>query len=139
MPTLFEKIVAGEIPSHKVYEDEQVVAFLDIEPISRGHTLVIPKRGYVTLEEMPADVAGAVGAALPKVARAIREATGCDGLNVLQNNGKIAGQAVMHVHFHLIPRYAEGKGGDGLTYRWDAGKLTGADELCEAIASRLAG
>ncbi|MEM8737366.1 MAG: HIT family protein [Planctomycetota bacterium] len=132
--SIFTKIVAGEIPCHRVYEDDRVLAFLDIGPVSRGHTLVIPKDCYVELDEMPAEVAGALGAVLPRLVAAVREATGCDGVNVLQNNGAAAGQAVMHVHFHLIPRYGQtkhdstdGVGGRGFCFEWPAGKLPDAD------------
>lgn len=104
--SIFKTIVAGEIPCHRLYEDEHVLSFLDIGPVSRGHCLVIPKKHYVELDDMPADEAAALGAVLPRLVKALKRVTGCDGVNVLQNNGEAAGQVVMHVHFHLIPRYA---------------------------------
>ena len=103
--SIFTKIVAGEIPCHRVYEDDHVLAFLDIGPVARGHTLVIPKACYEQLDDVPADVGAALGSALPKVCAALKHVTGCAGVNVLQNNGAPAGQVVMHVHFHLIPRH----------------------------------
>ena len=102
--TLFTKIIRGEIPCHKVYEDDLVFAFLDIGPLSSGHTLVIPKEPAVTLAELSDDSAAAIGRVLPRLCRAIREVTGVVDMNVLQNNGTLAHQAVMHVHFHIIPK-----------------------------------
>lgn len=119
---IFGKIVAGEIPCHKVYEDERVLAFLDIGPLAPGHTLVIPKRRANRLEDLPPDDAAAIGRALPVVARALMRATGARDYNVLQNNGAAAHQAVDWVHFHVIPK-PPGSGGGGLEFRWDAGKL----------------
>jgi len=130
-PSIFTRIVHGEIPAHRVYEDEHVLAFLDIGPLSPGHVLLIPKEAVVTLDEAPADVAAALGAALPRLVRAVRVATGAAGVNVLQNNGRAAGQEVPHVHFHIIPRNA----GDGLGYRWNPGKY-GPGEA-EAMRDRL--
>ena len=102
--TVFSKIIAGEIPCHRVYEDEFVLAFLDVNPISRGHTLVIPKEPAETLDELSDDSAAAVGRVLPRICRAVRQVTGIQAYNVLQNNGPIAHQGVMHVHFHVIPK-----------------------------------
>ncbi|MBI1336332.1 MAG: HIT domain-containing protein [Phycisphaera sp.] len=128
MPTdpscLFCKIVAGQIPCHKVAENEHALAFLDIGPLSRGHTLVIPKGHWVTLEQVPGDVAAGVGSLIPRVAKAVVEATGVKDWNLLQNNGKPAHQVVMHVHFHIIPKPNEK---EGLGIGWPAGKL-GQDE-----------
>ena len=132
---IFCKIVAGDIPCHKVYEDDHVLAFLDINPLSEGHTVLIPRGHYPSLDALPEPVAAACGAALPKVGRAVAEAVPCDGWNVLQNNGKAAGQDVMHVHFHIIPRAA----GDSLGFRWPAGKLddAAAARLKQAITAGL--
>src|SRR6056297_12097 len=96
--TIFSKIIRGEIPSHKVYEDDHVIAILDIAPLSAGHTLVIPKEPATTLHELSDDQACAVGRVLPRIARAIMKVTGASAYNVLQNNGETAAQAVMHVH-----------------------------------------
>ena len=133
---VFCRIVAGGIPCHRLAATEHTLAFLDIMPLSRGHCLVIPKGHWQTLDQLPAEVARACGEELARVSAALRAATGIAGWNVLQNNGELAGQAVMHVHFHLIPRGV----GDGLGYRWPAGKLTDADaaQLRQAIGAHLA-
>lgn len=133
-PSLFERIAAGELPSHRVYADEHVFAFLDLGPVSHGHTLLIPRACYEQLDDVPADVAAALGAALPKLVRAVRAATGCLGVNVLQNNGPAAGQVVPHVHFHLIPRYADDHPRkESFGVHWPAGTL-GDDDAAELVA-----
>ena len=132
--TVFTKILSGAIPSHKVYEDDQVFAFLDINPIARGHTLVIPKEPAATLDQLSDDAAAAIGRALPRIARAVLAATGTRDFNVLQNNGVAAHQAVHHVHFHIIPKHDDGS---GLGIGWKAGKLEGGAELAKTIAAKL--
>ncbi len=102
--TVFSKIIRGEIPCHKVYEDAHVLAFLDINPLSRGHTLVIPKEAAETLDRLSDESAAAVGRVLPRLCRAVIAATGTREYNVLENNGAGAHQAVAHVHFHIIPK-----------------------------------
>lgn len=134
--SIFEKIVAGEIPSYKLYEDALVYAFLDIGPLAHGHCLVIPKVCYVTLDEVPDDTAAAIGRVLPRLARAVMAATGAPGYNILQNNGAVAGQEVEHVHFHLIPKYDDGS---GLTKSWTPGELTDGDALRDAIVGEFEG
>jgi histidine triad (HIT) family protein len=129
--TIFSQIIAGEVPCQKVYEDDHVLAFLDINPLSPGHTLVIPKRPVARLEELPAEEAAAVGRVLGGIAQRVLAATGAVGYNVLQNNGKVSGQEVEHVHFHIIPRAA----GDGLGYRWNP-KSVSSDEL-QALAEKI--
>lgn len=133
--TIFDKILSGEIPSHKIYEDEQVFAFLDIGPLSRGHTLVIPKERKARLHELSDDSAAAVGRVLPRIARAVLRVTGASDYNVLQNNGAAAHQAVMHVHFHIIPKMEQG----GLGILWPAGSLEPAEgkTLAEQIRAAL--
>ncbi len=133
---VFCKIVAGDLPCHRVYSDDNVFGFLDIGPVSPGHVLVIPKRHFETLVDLPAELAATMGSVLPKMAKAVIESTGADGLNVLQNNGVCAGQVVNHAHFHLVPRVAD----DGLGYRWRAGKYEPgeAEKLCEQISAALA-
>ncbi len=138
--SVFTKIVAGEIPSWKLYEDGLVYAFLDIGPLSRGHCLVIPKRCYETLDQVPDETAAAIGRVLPRLARAVLAATGATAYNVLQNNGKAAHQEVPHVHFHIIPKYAPGSAnGSGLSIGWPAGKLDPAEgeALRDAIVAAL--
>jgi histidine triad (HIT) family protein len=123
MPTIFDKILAGEVPCHRVYEDEHVLAFLDIFPLAPGHTLVIPKERKAHLHELSEASGAALGSALVKVARAVLAATGATSYNVLQNNGAPAHQAVFHVHFHVIPRV----GDKGLGLTWKPGMLTDAE------------
>jgi histidine triad (HIT) family protein len=105
MPSIFSKIVSGEIPSVKVYEDEHALAFMDINPAGRGHILVISKAEYRDLFAIPPDVLAAVSHAAQRVALALRDALQPDGLNIIQNNGAAAGQSVFHYHVHLIPRW----------------------------------
>ena len=132
MATIFSKIIAGEIPCHKVYEDERVLAFLDISPLSPGHTLVIPKEPAPYLEELSEDSAAALGRALPKIARAVIAATGCKAYNVLQNNRAEAHQAVFHVHFHIIPKPNED---EGLEIGWSPGRLD--DAAAKALLAKI--
>jgi histidine triad (HIT) family protein len=132
--TIFAKIIRGEIPCHKVYEDEHVLAFLDISPIARGHTLVIPKEAAATLDRLSDDAAAAIGRVLPRLARAVLAATGATAFNVLQNNGAMAHQAVFHVHFHIIPKL---DAASGLGVGWPTGVLDDGAALAQAIASKL--
>jgi histidine triad (HIT) family protein len=118
--TIFSKILRGEIPCHKVYEDDRVLAFLDVGPVSHGHTLVIPKELAATLDELSDESAAAIGRVLPRLCRAVKRVTGCEAYNVLENNGPLAHQAVFHVHFHIIPKVDDKT---GLGVRWPAGKL----------------
>jgi histidine triad (HIT) family protein len=134
--TIFSKIVRGEIPCHKVYEDELVFSFLDIAPLSPGHTLVIPKEAAATVDKLSDESAAAIGRVLPRLSRAVLAATGATEFNILQNNGPGAHQAVFHVHFHIIPKLPDGR---GLGVGWKPGKLE-ADEakgLLARIASAL--
>jgi len=129
--TIFDKILDGEIPCHRVYEDEHVLAFLDIGPLSEGHTLLIPKERKAYLHELSEESAAALGRVLPRLCRAVMKATGATDYNVLQNNGPAAHQVVMHVHFHVIPK----RGEKGLGILWPAGRLEGAEG--QALAERL--
>jgi histidine triad (HIT) family protein len=131
--TIFSKILAGDIPCHKVYEDDLVLAFLDINPLSEGHTLIIPKEPAETLDELSDAAAAALGAVLPRIARAVMQATGTREYNVLQNNGPRAHQAVMHVHFHIIPKEADGT---GLGVGWKPGTLD--KQRAADLAARIA-
>jgi histidine triad (HIT) family protein len=105
MPTIFSKIIAREIPAHIVYEDEFVIAFLDIVQATKGHTLVVPKAEYSDIFDVPEDVLLHVMSVAQKVSKAISIAFQPEGLNILSNNGAVAGQTVFHFHLHLIPRY----------------------------------
>src|SRR5579872_1460488 len=102
--TIFAKIISGQIPCHKVYEDDKVLAFLDINPLARGHVLVVPKEIAETLDRLSEDSAAALGRVLPRLCRAVMAATGVREYNVLENNGMRAHQAIAHVHFHIIPK-----------------------------------
>jgi len=134
---IFCKIIAGQIPCHKLFEDEHVLAFLDVGPLSRGHSLVIPKGHWATIDQADDAALAACIKTVKRLSIAVKQATGAAGWNVLQNNGAVSGQAVGHVHFHIIPRDE----GDGLGYRWNAGKLSddAASELVEKITGALAG
>lgn len=132
--TIFSKIIRGEVPSHRVWEDEHVFAFLDIGPLSRGHVLVIPKEARAHLHELSDASAAAIGRVLPRICRAVLAATGATAYNVLQNNGALAHQEVMHVHFHVIPRYEDGS---GLGIGWKPTTLENGEALAAEIASHL--
>ena len=130
--TIFGKILDGTIPCHRVYEDEQVLAFLDVNPISPGHTLVIPKQCVAHLHELSDEQSAAIGRVLPRIARKVLKATGATQYNLLQNNGADAHQAVFHVHFHIIPKL----GDQGLGIGWKAGSLDAdaADQMLQRMA-----
>tara|TARA_R110002096_G_scaffold143328_3_gene299179 strand:+ start:38383 stop:38850 length:468 start_codon:yes stop_codon:yes gene_type:complete len=130
--TIFSKIIAGEIPCHKVYEDDLVLAFLDIFPLSPGHTLVIPKEPAKTVDVLSDESSAAIGRVLPRIARAVMAATGATQYNILQNNGPRAHQAVFHVHFHIIPKMEDGS---GLGVEWKPGALD--NEQAAALAARI--
>lgn len=115
---VFCKMVAGDIPVVRVYEDEGVLAFLDIGPVSDGHTLVIPKEHFSRVHECRPEVLAQVGSCLGRIAGAVAEAVDADGYNVLCNNGRAAGQVVEHLHFHIVPR----RMGDGVFTQWPAYK-----------------
>jgi histidine triad (HIT) family protein len=135
--TIFDKILRGEIPSHKLYEDEHVLAFLDIAPLSFGHTLVIPKERAKTLDLLSDEAGAAIGRVLPRLCRALKKLTGVAAFNVLENNEPLAHQAVFHVHFHIIPKPDEAS---GLGLAWKPGKIdhTRAAELAAQVVKELA-
>lgn len=130
--TIFSKILRGEVPCHKVYEDEHVLAFLDIQPLSFGHVLVIPKEEVATVGELSDEAASAIGRVLPRLCRAVAKVSRTPHYNILQNNGAPAHQAVFHVHFHIIPKPNET---EGLGVRWPAGRLE--PESGRALAADL--
>lgn len=131
---VFCKIVAGEIPSYRVYEDEHTLAFLDIHPVSNGHTLVIPKRHARNIFDIESEEWGRMQETVRKVADAVEKATDAHGINMMMNNREHAGQIVDHAHVHLIPRFKN----DGLTL-WPHGayKEGDADAVREKILSAL--
>ncbi|RKY25518.1 MAG: HIT family protein [Planctomycetota bacterium] len=128
---IFCKMAAGQVPVTKIYEDEIVLAFLDIGPVSDGHTLVIPKQHFEKLHDCPQQLLGQVGSCLGRIARAVEVAMSSDGYNVLCNNGRAAGQLVEHLHFHIIPRNS----GDGVFNRWPAYKYQ--QGKIEEIAAKI--
>jgi histidine triad (HIT) family protein len=134
--TIFSKILRNEIPCHKVYEDQDVLAFLDISPLSPGHTLVIPKEPAETLDQLSDASAAAIGRVLPRICRAVMKATATSAYNVLENNGSRAHQAVRHVHFHVIPKPDE-TSGLGLSWAPKSLDATAAAELARRIAGEL--
>lgn len=103
---IFCKIISGEIPSYKVYEDDSFLAFLDISQATYGHTLIIPKKHYANLLEMPDELLEKLMIVGKKIANGVKLATKCEGFNILNNNGEVAGQSVHHFHIHIIPRYS---------------------------------
>ncbi len=137
MASIFTRIVNGEIPATKIYEDAQTLAFLDVNPASRGHTLVICKQELPTLLDLPPDLLAAVGNSVQRVARAIMDALHPDGLNIVQNNGVASGQTVPHYHVHIIPRWE----GDHALSHWKPGSITSEElrELAVTISSRIGG
>lgn len=130
MDCLFCKIVSGVLPSHKVYEDDDVLAFLDISPVNYGHTLVIPKNHFKNFEETPEEVLAKTINVVKKVGKSLKDNLGVAGYNVYVNNDSVAGQIIPHIHFHVIPRRA----GDGLEL-WPQGKY--GDGEIEEMAQKL--
>lgn len=116
---VFCRIVNGELPSSKVYENEKVVAFLDISPVNKGHTLVIAKEHHKTMMDLPDDLLKEVIVAAKRVSKAVMDATGAGGISIALSNHEVAGQAVPHAHFHVIPRFK----GDGLKL-WPQGEYS---------------
>ncbi len=132
---IFCKIINGEIPCYKVYEDEKIFAFLDIHPVNKGHTLVVPKKHAVNIYDIEESEIAEMVKTGKKLALKIREVTKAEGMNIHMNNEKAGGQAVFHAHIHLIPRYE----GDGLTH-WPSkgGYADGeAEELAKDISNLL--
>lgn len=135
---VFCKIINGELPSAKVYEDEHVFAFLDLSQVTKGHTLVIPKEHVPNVYELPEEVAANLFKAVPKIANAVKKAYEPIGLNVLNNNGEAAGQSVFHIHLHIIPRYGKGDG-FGAVWKTHNDDYTQEDlqEIAQTIAKHL--
>ena len=121
---LFCKIIAGEIPSAGILENDAAVAFLDISPVNQGHVLLVPREHHASLADLSEASASATAALLPRLARALVKATGADGLNMIANNGRAAGQTIGHGHWHLIPRFND----DAVNWPWPHSEYAG-DEL----------
>lgn len=130
---IFCKIANGEIPSKTIYEDDTFRVILDLGPATRGHALILPKEHYANLYELPEDTAGAAMKLAKKMAERMRDALGCQGLNLVQNNGDLAGQTVFHFHMHIIPRYSA----DGQKIGWKPGAVT--QEELEEIKNLIVG
>jgi len=130
---IFCKLAAGDIPTNSLYEDDKFRVILDLAPATKGHALILPKDHFANLYEIPDETAGEVMRLAKKMAVVMTEKLGCDGFNLLQNNGEAAGQTVFHFHMHLIPRYAE----DGKILEWD--KLEMTQEELEAIKNTVTG
>lgn len=128
---IFCKIAAGQIPAATLYEDEDFRVILDLGPASKGHALILPKVHAKNIYELPDELAGKVFLLAKKMASAMTEALQCDGFNILQNNGEVAGQTVFHFHMHLIPRYKE----DNVKLTWAPGQLT--EDVKEEILSKV--
>lgn len=132
---IFCKIAAGEIPSRTIYEDEDFRAILDISPASKGHAIILPKHHAANIYELPDEVASKIFVTAKKVAKAMKTAMNCEGLNILQNNGELAGQTVFHLHVHVIPRYQD----DQVRFSWKHGNPSEAelDEMAETIKKAI--
>ena len=128
---IFCKIAGGEIPSATMYEDDDFRVILDLGPASKGHALILPKEHYANLYEIPDELAAKAMKLAKKMASAMTKALGCDGFNLVQNNGEVAGQTVFHFHMHLIPRYE----GDGAGITWNPGTLT--DEVRDEVVAKV--
>ncbi|MFD1017763.1 HIT family protein [Thalassobacillus hwangdonensis] len=133
---IFCKIIEGEIPSAKVYEDEDVYAFLDISQVTKGHTLVIPKKHVKNIYETDAETAEKLFARVPRIAEGIKQAFNPNGMNVLNNNEEAAGQTVFHLHLHLIPRYGKE---DGFGAKWNANAEAYSQDDLKNISSAING
>ena len=132
---IFCKIAKGKIPSAPIYEDSHFRVLLDVNPASKGHCLIIPKEHFDNIYDLDGETAGKLFSLATCIARAMKDALHCDGLNVVQNNGEIAGQTVMHFHLHLIPRYE----GDQVQLTWtphesDQSEL---EAICQAIRKAI--
>lgn len=131
---IFCKIANGEIPSATVYEDEMFRVILDIAPASKGHALILPKEHYADLFAVPDETAAASIVLAKKIMIRMKEIVGCDGYNLVQNNGMAAGQTVFHYHVHMIPRFS----GDNLGLLWKPGELDNdvRDKILEGFGKK---
>lgn len=130
---VFCKIIAGEIPSTAVYEDEDFKAILDVNPAARGHVIIIPKKHAANIFELEEEEAAKVFPIAKKIATALMKTYNCDGINVLQNNGEAAGQTVFHLHVHVVPRYYD----DDVNIMWQPGETPDLKAVAEEIRKNL--
>ncbi|MDQ7779504.1 MAG: HIT family protein [Planctomycetota bacterium] len=128
---VFCRIVAGELPSARIYEDDKTVAFLDINPIVRGHALVLTRDHYEGVDDIPEQLLRELAASVKKVARSVKQGMNAEGVNILLNNGRCSGQIVPHIHFHVIPRSTN----DGVAFQWSPRQYS-SSELDE-VAARI--
>lgn len=126
---IFCKLSNGDIPTRTIYEDDRFRVILDADPATKGHALILPKDHYANIYELPDDVAAAVFVLAKKLATRMTEILHCDGFNLVQNNGEVAGQTVFHFHLHLIPRYKDDKNGDKLTWNHESFTDEELDEI----------
>ena len=132
---IFCKIAGGEIPSYTVYEDNDFRAIMDISPAAKGHVIILPKQHAADVFELSEELASKIYVVAKKIAAAVKEVIGCDGVNILQNNGEAAGQTVFHLHMHIIPRWK----GDSIKITWtsDEANKDMIKEVAEDIASKV--
>ncbi len=132
---IFCKIAAGQIPSATIYEDNNFRVFLDINPATKGHCLIVPKEHFDNIYDLDAETAGKLFSLATMISRALKKTLNCDGLNIVQNNGLVAGQTVFHFHMHLVPRYEN----DGLSLleEQDPGNMEEIEELRKLIKAEL--
>lgn len=130
---IFCKIAGGDIPSKTLYEDDKFRVILDLGPATKGHALILPKNHYANLYELPDETAGEVMKLAKKMAAQMTDRLGCEGFNLVQNNGELAGQTVFHFHMHLIPRYRD----DGQKIGWKPGEVS--QEELEEIRKQVTG
>lgn len=135
METIFQKILDGEIPADKVYEDEHTFAFLDIKPVQKGHTLVIPKQPVRDIFDLPEEAGAHLMRTIRNVAHAVKDSLSAEGVNVISNNGAAAGQEVFHLHFHIIPRFGNDQIGSlpRLSYENDEEREETANRIAEKL------
>jgi histidine triad (HIT) family protein len=133
---IFCRIIAGEIPCTKVFEDDLTLSFMDISPLNKGHLLIVPKEHYTTIVEIAPELYGHLYGVTNRISKAVQASLNPDGINIMQLNGKAANQVVPHVHIHIVPRWH----GDGLTVSaWEPvpGKMDEIAKIAEVIKSKL--
>lgn len=134
---IFCKIASGEIPSRKLYEDDDFIVIMDLNPTSKGHSLIIPKEHYANLYELDEELAAKAMKLAKKMATTMTDVLGCDGFNLLQNNGECAGQTIFHFHLHLIPRYSDDTN-KMLTFAAANTDEKEMDAICAKVRARIA-